>query len=132
MDASVRFVRRGENMSECWGEGLGGPLAGDAAGFAAELGRLDYSRSAAKKQRRMLANLSIWLDDEGLAVDDVVIGRVEPFFEARREAGVANLRTRRVLAPLIDYLRRADRLGEVQPLAVTALWRCWSGAIGCI
>jgi integrase/recombinase XerD len=105
-------------MSECWGEGLGGPLAGDAAGFAAELGRLGYSRSAAKKQRRMLANLSIWLDDEGLAVDDVVIGRVEPFFEARREAGVANLRTRRVLAPLIDYLRRADRLGEVQPLAV--------------
>ena len=105
-------------MSERWGEGLGGPLAGDAAGFAAELVRLGYSRSAAKKQLGMLAKLSVWLDDEGLAVDDVATGRVEPFFEARREAGVANLRTRRALVPLVGYLRRVDRLGELRSLVV--------------
>jgi integrase/recombinase XerD len=95
-----------------------GPLAGDAAGFAAELVRLGYSRSAAKKQRRLLASLSAWLDDEELAVVDVATELVEPFFEARREAGVANLLTRRSLVPLIGYLGRVDRLGEVRLLAV--------------
>lgn len=105
-------------MSKRWGESLRGPLAGEAAGFAAELVRLGYSGSAAKKQRLMLAKLSVWLDEEGLTVDDVATGQVEPFFDARREAGIVNLRTRRALVPLVGYLRRLGRLGEVRSLVV--------------
>lgn len=102
-------------MSKRWDDGLRGPLAGQIAGFGAELGRLGYSTSAASKQLRLLVRLSAWLDDEGLDVSAVSGELVEPFFEARREAGVANLRTRRALAPLVGYLRRTGRLGEVRP-----------------
>ncbi len=72
-------------MSKRWDEGLRWPLAGDVAGFGAELVRLGYSRSAAKKQLSLVARLSVWLDHGGLEVRDVRTGLVEPFFEVRRE-----------------------------------------------
>jgi len=43
--------------------------------------------------------LSGWLDELGLDVDVVATPLVEPFFVARRAAGVANLRTRAATAP---------------------------------
>jgi integrase/recombinase XerD len=104
-------------VSKVWEESLRGPLGGDAAGFVAQLSRLGYSESAADKQLRMLAALSWWLDDEELGVDAVATDAVERFFDARRAAGIANLRTRRSLLPLVEYLRGADRLQET-PLVV--------------
>lgn len=103
-------------MSKRLGDGSRGPLAGDATGFGAELTRLGYSGSAAKKQLRLLDRLSVWLDDEGLDVGDVSTELVEPFFEARREAGTANLLTRRALVPLVGYLCRIGRLSDTQPV----------------
>lgn len=84
---------------------LTGPLAAHAEGFQAELRRLGYTASPAKKHHYLLAHLSRWLDDHGLGVSDLASCRVEPFFVARRAAGVRNLRTRRALRPLIGYLR---------------------------
>jgi hypothetical protein len=83
---------------------LTGPLAVHAAGFQAELRRLGYTASPAKKHHYLVAHLSRWLDEHGLDVVDVATSRVEPFFAARRAAGVANLRTRAALRPLIAYL----------------------------
>lgn len=83
---------------------LTGPLASHASGFRAELTRLGYTASAAKKHHYLLAHLSRWLDEQGLDLAEVVTPRVDPFFGARRAAGVANLRTRASLAPLVAYL----------------------------
>ena len=74
--------------------GLTGPLAVHVTGFQAELRQLGYTASPAKKHHYLLAHLSRWLDEHGLEVVDVATSRVEPFFAARRAAGVANLRTR--------------------------------------
>lgn len=84
---------------------LTGPLAVYAEGFQAELRQLGYTASPAKKHHYLLAHLSHWLDERGLGVSDVATARVEPFFAARRAAGVANLRTRGALRPLIGYLQ---------------------------
>jgi integrase/recombinase XerD len=84
---------------------LTGPLAAYAEGFEAELRRLGYTASPARKHHYLIAHLSRWLDEHGLDVADVATAKVEPFFAARRAAGVANLRTRAALRPLIAYLR---------------------------
>jgi integrase/recombinase XerD len=84
---------------------LMGPLAAHAAGFQVELRRLGYTASPAKKHGYLLAHLSRWMDEQGLDIGDVATANVEPFFAARREAGVANLRTRAALRPLVAYLR---------------------------
>lgn len=90
---------------------LSGPLAVYAAGFQAELGRLGYTASPVKKHFYLLARLSCWLDERGLDVADVATSRVEPFFAARRAAGVANLRTRAAVGPLVAYLRGLGVVG---------------------
>jgi integrase/recombinase XerD len=84
---------------------LTGPLAPYVSGFRAELRRLGYTASPVKKHHRLIGHLSRWLEENGLDVADVATPRVEPFFAARREAGVANLRTRASLGPLVAYLR---------------------------
>jgi site-specific recombinase XerD len=58
--------------------------------------------------------LSRWLDEQGLGVAELATGRVEPFFAARRAAGVSNLRTRASLAPLLAYLRRLGVVAAVE------------------
>ncbi|MGI8874831.1 MAG: tyrosine-type recombinase/integrase [Egibacteraceae bacterium] len=98
---------------------LTGPLAVHAAGFQAELERLGYTASPAKKHCYLLAHLSCWLDERGLDVADVATSRVEPFFAGRRAAGVANLRTRAALAPLIAYLRGLGVVGAAAAPAPT-------------
>lgn len=84
---------------------LTGPLATHVPGYLAELRRRGYTASPVKKHLYLLARLSRWLDEQGLELGVVVTASVEPFFEARRAAGVANLRTCKSLSPLIDYLR---------------------------
>lgn len=81
-----------------------GPLARQAPGFKAELRRLGYTASPTKKHFYLLTHLSRWLDEQDLDVACLTTARVEPFFAARRAAGVANLRTRKSLTPLISYL----------------------------
>jgi len=73
-------------------------------GFAAELRRLGYTASPTKKHLYLLAHLSGWLDAQGVDIGELASARVDPFFAARRAAGVANLRTRASLAPLLAYL----------------------------
>lgn len=89
---------------------LTGPLAPYASGFEAELRRLGYTASPRKKHYYLLAHLSRWLDDQVLDLSVVATPRVEPFFAARRAEGVANLRTRASLGPLVAYLGRQGLL----------------------
>lgn len=94
---------------------LTGPLAVHVGGFQDELQRLGYTASPAKKHFYLLVQLSRWLDDQGLGVADVPTARVEPFFEARRARGTANLRTTKALVPLIAYLRGIEVLPAPEP-----------------
>jgi integrase/recombinase XerD len=99
---------------------LSGPLAPYAPGFERELRRLGYTKSPTSKHFYLLAHLSRWLDEQGLGVADLAGAQVEPFFAARRAAGVANLRTRASLAPLLAYLRRLGVLAAAEAPAPTS------------
>jgi integrase/recombinase XerD len=82
-----------------------GLLAEHEPGFRGYLFQLGYSASAAKKHQQLLADLSRWLEREGISTDELATASTEGFFRRRRVQGRANLRTRRALDPLLAYLR---------------------------
>jgi integrase/recombinase XerD len=82
-----------------------GPLAEFAAGFAAYLARAGYTPLSAANQVRVLAHLSRWMEDRGLAAAELTEGRAEEFLAARRAAGYTCWLSERGLAPLLDCLR---------------------------
>ena len=94
---------------------VAGPLAPHVDGFVAELERRGYTVSPVKKHVYLVVRLSWWLDEQGLGVGAVGGPVVEPFFVARRAEGVANLRTRASLKPLIAYLERVGVLVMAEP-----------------
>jgi integrase/recombinase XerD len=88
-------------VSGCSDVRVRGPLAGSAAGFAAELERLGYSRSGVRQQLGLLADLSGWLAAEGLAPAELAAGQVARFVAGRRRRG---LRSGAGAALLLGYL----------------------------
>ena len=88
-------------MSGCSDDRVRGPLAVCAAGFAAELERLGYSRTGTRQQLGLLADLSGWLDAEGLAPAELAAGQVTRFLGRRRHRG---LRAGTGAALLLGYL----------------------------
>jgi len=60
---------------------------------------------SAASQLRLLAHLSRWLEDRGLALESLTAGGAEEFLEARRSAGYTCRLSGRGLAPLLGYLR---------------------------
>jgi site-specific recombinase XerD len=63
---------------------VSGPLAPHAAGFAEELIRRGYPPKRAGRHVQLLAQLSCWLEQEGLTAEDLTQERVAAFLEARR------------------------------------------------
>ncbi len=98
-------------MSDSLRVGVSGPLERYAAGFVTELVGAGYRPTAAAVQLRLLAHLSRWLEQEGIAPDELREPQLERF---RREdlARVASLRIAQGLVPLLGYLRA---LGAVPP-----------------
>jgi hypothetical protein len=88
-------------VSGCSDDRVRGPLAGCAAGFAAELGRRGYSRTGERQQLGLLADLSGWLDAAGLAPAGLAGGQVARFLGWRRHRG---LRSGVGAAFLLGYL----------------------------
>ncbi len=85
--------------------GVVGPLRPYAAGFAAELARLGYTRLSADGQLRLAAHLSRWLAGEGLDAAALTPAVVAGFVAARRAAGYTAYRSPKALTPLLGYLR---------------------------
>ena len=66
---------------------VGGPLAGYATGFREELLALGYPGERAARHLQLLAQLSRWLDFQGLGERDLSEQRVAEFLDARRTDG---------------------------------------------
>jgi len=94
---------------------VSGPLAEFASGFESSLLTAGYTPLSAAVQLRLMAHLSRWLDQQGLAVDDLSSDRVERYLADRRAAGYRGLRSVRALTPLLGYLARCGALGAEPP-----------------
>jgi len=82
-----------------------GPLSGFNGGFAIELVRLGYRPNAAANQLQLMAHLSRWMAQRGLAADALTASALADFLAARREAGYRPWLSPRALSPLLPYLR---------------------------
>lgn len=95
-----------------------GPLAPYAAGYAAELSRVGYMASGATLQVRLLADLSAWLERQGLEPGALSPMELDRFLVARRAAGHARYASAKAIRPLLEYLRDfgvVPKAPEVEP-----------------
>jgi integrase/recombinase XerD len=94
-----------------------GPLERYASGFAGELAGMGYTPNSAALQLGLMAHLSRWLEETGVAPERLASVEEERFLAARRAAGYTNHTSARGLERLLGYLRG---LGVV-PLAEASL-----------
>src|ERR1700680_2644114 len=81
-----------------------GPLAPQADGFCAELGRRGYSGASAAELMQLMAHLSRWLGSEHLEPAGLT-GTVVGQFPADRRERYRRRLTENALRPLLVYLR---------------------------
>ncbi len=98
---------------------VSGPLAEFAAGFASCLAGAGYTPLSAANQVRVLAHLSRWMEDRGLAPGELTGQRVRDFLAARRAAGYTCWLSERGLAPLLAYLGGVGAVPEPAPLKLS-------------
>ncbi len=107
-------------MSSVLGVRFTGPLEPYAAGFAAELAGLGYTRNSVKARLFVMAHLSRWL--AGRRLDAATLASrelVEKFFAVRRASSYTNYRTAKTLQPLLGYLRAVGVVGPPAALEPT-------------
>jgi integrase/recombinase XerD len=85
-------------------------LAEYADGFRRELAEGGFAPAGATRQLELMANVSRWLADEGLAVGGLTPARAEMFVIARRAAGYRN---RARPDRLARYLRSVGTVPEL-------------------
>jgi integrase/recombinase XerD len=83
---------------------VGGPLARYAAGFRAELVERGYAPSSAAGLLQAMAQLSRWLDGQGLNGCDLTPAVARQFLADRRPVGYRRPLSPRGLGPLLGYL----------------------------
>jgi hypothetical protein len=81
-----------------------GPLESHVMGFADELFRLGYSRSAAEQHICFIAHLDRWMSGAGIGLDEVSSSMITRYLAVRRAAGYRQYRSVKALQPLLDYL----------------------------
>lgn len=82
-----------------------GPLAGLVHEFRLELIRQGFTPRTAQDHAYVLAHLSRWLDQEGMASTELSAERIAAFVAARRDGGCRRWRTVHSLRPMLGYLR---------------------------
>lgn len=92
--------------------GVRGPLGSFAKGFANELGDLGYKPAAARKQLGLLADLSEWLEEVGVAPAGMTSEVVAEFLRARRRRGQTRFVSPMGIGTLLGYLRGAGVVPE--------------------
>jgi integrase/recombinase XerD len=96
-----------------------GPLAGYAGGFAGLLAGQGYTEGSTRLQMHLVAQLSRWLEAEGVDAAGLTELEVDRFIAARRARVERLFRSRQALEPLIGYLRELGAVparAEIGPL----------------
>ena len=81
------------------------PVTALSNGFEEDLRRQGYAPGTIWKHRKLLNELSGWLQGQDLAMGDLSMVQVDRFMADRRAAGVRKLKTRKALGPILDHLR---------------------------
>lgn len=81
------------------------PVTALSNGFAEDLRRQGYAPGTIWKHRKLLNELSGWLQGQKLAMGDLSMVQVDRFVANRRATGVRKLKTRKALGPVLGYLR---------------------------
>lgn len=89
-----------------------GPLGSLVEGFETELRRLGYKPPSASRQLGLLAELSEWLEDEGVAPSELTTERLAVFVGARRREGRTRFVSLMGMGTLLGYLRGAGVIPE--------------------
>jgi integrase/recombinase XerD len=84
---------------------VSGPLAPFAARFLSSLLHQGYRPPSARIQIDLLAHLSAWLVDEGLAPGELSATDVGRFLAARRRTGATRYVSEKAMRPMLTYLR---------------------------
>jgi integrase/recombinase XerD len=96
------------------GSRVTGPLAAHASGFASQLASLGYAGSSVRRHLVLMAQLSAWLEGEGLQAGQLSPAMADRFVLVMRLTRTY-LVSARALVPLLEYLRD---LGAVPPCTV--------------
>jgi integrase/recombinase XerD len=114
---------------------VAGVLAPFAGGFRAALTDQGFARWAVVQHTHLMAHLSMWLDEQGLAPGQLTADAVNAFLTVRRAEGHWFLVSRRGLGPLLDYLHErgvAPRMQAPTPLGPAGQlleeYRCYLAA----
>jgi integrase/recombinase XerD len=89
-----------------------GPLAPYAEGFVVELVGRGYRPRSVRGQLELMADLSRWLEEEGVEPCGLTMAMAERFLKARRESA-SSLRSWRALDPLVGYLRERGAIPKL-------------------
>ena len=81
------------------------PVTTLSRGLEEELRRQGYAPGTIWKHRKLLNDLSGWLQSQQLAMGDLSMAQVDRFMADRRAAGVRKLKTRKALGPILGHLR---------------------------
>lgn len=100
---------------------LGGPLAPFADGYRDELARLGFTANSVVTHVVLMGQLSRWMTQAAVAVEDLTPARVDDFLESRRVGGQRRVPTGRALDPLLSYLRAMGVLGPPPTRPATPL-----------
>jgi integrase/recombinase XerD len=82
-----------------------GVLAQFARGYRTALTDSGFARWAVAQHTHLMAHLSIWLGEHGVAPSAVTADAILAFLSVRRAAGHRFLTSRRGMAPLVNYLQ---------------------------
>ena len=81
------------------------PVTALSKGLEEDLRRQGYAAGTIWKHRKLLNELSGWLQGQQLAMGDLSMAQVDRFMADRRAAGVRKLKTRKALDPILGHLR---------------------------
>jgi integrase/recombinase XerD len=95
--------------------GVTGPLEVFEAGYAAELSSHGYGPRTVQLQRRLMSDLSLWMQYEGIEPSRLSVGVAERFIAGRRAAGAPQHMTVRSLVPLLEYLGSVGVIDPAEP-----------------
>lgn len=117
LEAKLRALVR---CDDDYASAVSGPLAGLCSRFREELSALGYSARSAAGHLQLMAHLSRWLVEIGLAPGELTLLQAEGFVQGRRDCSrVHRSLTLRGMQPLLDHLRRVGVVPAVEPVAAS-------------